>query len=162
DQAFALLLTLTRGVDGKGPASLTELHGKTLVVVGAGGTGLPVARRAAAFGMRVRVVDDGVAEKPAFAFSLDRTARLGELLPQAAVVILTGPRADAGALVGAPELKAMKPTAYLVNVGSPGLADAAGLVSAPASPPGAEPPDFAAEVGSKRAVFAPRRGTTPE
>jgi cyclase len=131
DQAFALLLALTRGVDGKGPRSLPELHGKTLVVVGAGGTGLPVARRAAAFGMRVRVVDDGVAERPAFAFSLDKTEKLAELLPTADVLVLTGPRTGTNrGLIGRKQLQALKGTAFLVNVGAGELVDTGALVAA--------------------------------
>src|SRR5262249_10172883 len=74
DQALALLLALTRGLAqglhtqaGKnlGPAwarlkdgvKPEELHGKTMLVVGLGGAGMEVARRAHAFGMRVRAVD---------------------------------------------------------------------------------------------------------
>src|SRR5262249_55821952 len=86
DQAFALLLTLTRGVrggtalpsrpDGSGEpshaGSLAELHGKTMVVVGLGGVGTQISRRAHAFGMRVRAIDGKEMERPAFVFSLDK------------------------------------------------------------------------------------------
>src|SRR5262249_10796565 len=54
DQAFALLLTLTRGVrEGPSKGTPQELYGKTMLVVGLGGTGTAISRRAHAFGMRV-------------------------------------------------------------------------------------------------------------
>src|SRR5262249_14443399 len=74
DQALALLLALTRGLapelhEQKHPAGKTEwdwlkenakpeeLNGKTMLVVGLGGIGTQVARRAQAFGMRVLAID---------------------------------------------------------------------------------------------------------
>src|SRR5262249_16755360 len=71
DQAMALLLCLTRGIvvglqseearakwnQLKEEARPVELHGKTMLVVGLGGIGKQIARRAHAFGMRVMAVD---------------------------------------------------------------------------------------------------------
>ncbi len=86
DQAFALLLALTRGIRPPSgtlpaPASLTELHGKTMVIVGLGGIGTQIARRAWAFGMRVIALDPKDMAKPDFVFSLDKPDKLAELLP---------------------------------------------------------------------------------
>jgi phosphoglycerate dehydrogenase-like enzyme/glyoxylase-like metal-dependent hydrolase (beta-lactamase superfamily II) len=131
DQAFALLLALTRGIDGKGPDSLTELHGKTLLLVGLGGTGAQIARRADAFGMRVRAIDDRETERPSYVFSLDRPDKLGELLPSADAVILAAPLTESNrGLIGAKQLAQMKPSAYLVNVGSGALVSADALAEA--------------------------------
>ena len=67
DHAFALLLALTRGLNQTIPArkwkppeniaQLTELHGRTAVIVGVGGAGAQIAVRAAAFGMTAVGVD---------------------------------------------------------------------------------------------------------
>jgi phosphoglycerate dehydrogenase-like enzyme/glyoxylase-like metal-dependent hydrolase (beta-lactamase superfamily II) len=123
--AFALLLVLTRG---KADA---ELHGKTMLVVGLGGAGTQVARRAQAFGMRVRAIDARPQEKPAFIFSLDKPGRLNELLPEADVVVLACPlTAETRGLIGARQLQAMKKTAYLVNVARGGLVDTDALARA--------------------------------
>jgi phosphoglycerate dehydrogenase-like enzyme/glyoxylase-like metal-dependent hydrolase (beta-lactamase superfamily II) len=131
DQAFALLLALTRGAGAGKDGTPSELHGKTLLVVGLGGTGTQVARRAHAFGMRVRAVDGHQSERPDFVFSLDRPARLGELLPEADAVVLACPLTEhTRGLIGAKELGAMKPTAYLVNVGGGGLVRTADLIEA--------------------------------
>jgi phosphoglycerate dehydrogenase-like enzyme/glyoxylase-like metal-dependent hydrolase (beta-lactamase superfamily II) len=123
--AFALLLALTRGKPD------AELHGKTMLVVGLGGTGTQVARRAHAFGMRVRAIDARPQEKPAFVFSLDTPARLNALLADADVVVLACPlTAETRGLIGARPLQAMKKTAYLINVARGGLVDTDALARA--------------------------------
>jgi phosphoglycerate dehydrogenase-like enzyme/glyoxylase-like metal-dependent hydrolase (beta-lactamase superfamily II) len=140
DQAFALLLRLTRGKvlsellphdspsGGDGgqrdirvaldqAANRTELHGKTMLVVGLGGIGTQVSRRAWSFGMRVRAVDPRDMERPDFVFSLDKPAKLMDLLPTADVVVIACPLTDeTKGLFGEKQLGAMKKTAYLVNV----------------------------------------------
>src|SRR5262245_22970429 len=117
DQAFALLLALTRNVrpastsNGGDPAALPrrELHGKTMLVVGLGGIGTDISRRAAAFGMRVLAIDPKEMPRPAFVFSLDKPAKLTELLPQADVVVLACPlTAETRGLIGEAQLRAMK------------------------------------------------------
>jgi phosphoglycerate dehydrogenase-like enzyme len=146
DQAFALLLALTRGVVPPGKsggvtaeaweklrreARPQELHGKTMLVVGLGGLGTQVSRRAHAFGMRVRALDPRDLERPAFVFSLDKPAKLTELLPTADVVALACPLTDATrGLLGAKQLAAMKKTAYLINVARGELVDTAALAEA--------------------------------
>ncbi len=134
DQAFALLLSLTRRLKetttDKLP-DLTELHGKTMLVVGLGGVGTQVARRAEAFGMRVLAVDPKVSERPSFVFSLDKPDKLMGLLPKADVVVLACPlTAETRGVVGGKQLAALKPTALLINVGRGELVDTAALESA--------------------------------
>jgi phosphoglycerate dehydrogenase-like enzyme/glyoxylase-like metal-dependent hydrolase (beta-lactamase superfamily II) len=131
DQAFALLLALTRNLAVKGAAYRPELHGKTLLLVGLDGRGQMVARYAHGCGMRVMAVDDRVQEKPEYVFSLDRPERRLDLLPTADVVVLVGPTAAAAKpLLGAKELQAMKPAAFLVNIAHGSLIDTAALVEA--------------------------------
>src|SRR5262249_44769669 len=95
DQAFALLLALTRGVREILPVEvnggvwrkpngrLQELYGKTMLVVGLGGIGTQVSRRGQASGMRVMAIDAKEMERPDFVFSLDKPGRLMDLLPKA-------------------------------------------------------------------------------
>jgi phosphoglycerate dehydrogenase-like enzyme/glyoxylase-like metal-dependent hydrolase (beta-lactamase superfamily II) len=125
DQAFALLLTLTRPILRDGmllaapgrDAAREELHGKTMLVVGLGGIGNQVARRAWSFGMRVMALDPKEMERPDFVFSLDRPAKLMDLLPKADVVVIARPLTDeTKGLFGEKQLTAMKKTAYLINV----------------------------------------------
>jgi phosphoglycerate dehydrogenase-like enzyme/glyoxylase-like metal-dependent hydrolase (beta-lactamase superfamily II) len=147
DQALALLLALTRGfapeMHGTHPtgksewdwlkenAKPEELHGKTMLVVGLGGIGTQIARRAQAFGMRVMAIDPKDMERPAFVFSLDKPAKLMELLPKADAVVLACPlTAETRELMNGPQFAAMKPTAYLINIGRGGLVKTAALTAA--------------------------------
>ncbi|MBY0522631.1 MAG: MBL fold metallo-hydrolase [Gemmataceae bacterium] len=147
DQALALLLCLTRGVkapvdggSGKLPTwdalkdgvKPQELHGKSMLIVGLGGIGTQIARRGNAFGMRVMAVDpkeDLV--RPDFVFSLDKPAKLMELLPKADVVVLACPLTDqTKGMFGAEQFKAMKPTAYLINIARGGIVKTDALAAA--------------------------------
>jgi phosphoglycerate dehydrogenase-like enzyme/glyoxylase-like metal-dependent hydrolase (beta-lactamase superfamily II) len=156
DQAMALLLALTRGlVRGMHPGHLspekseridlnkqwqslksevkaTELHGKTILVVGLGGVGTQIARRANAFGMRVMAIDPNEAiERPSFVFSIDRPAKLMERLPQADVVVLACPLTEqTRGMIGESQFKVMKPTAYFINIARGGIVKTADLVAA--------------------------------
>jgi phosphoglycerate dehydrogenase-like enzyme len=114
DQAFALLLRLTRG---SAENSHQELHGKTMLVVGFGGIGQQVSRRAWSFGMRVMAIDPKDLERPDYLFSLEKPDKLMDLLPKADVVVLACPLTDeTKGLIGEKQFEAMKKTAYLINV----------------------------------------------
>lgn len=143
DTALALLLSLTRGLREVTPAQVNEtswmlpkgkpqeLNGKTMLIVGLGGIGTQVARRAEAFGMRVMAIDPRDMERPSFVFSLDKPAKLQELLPQADVVVLACPLTpETKGMIGAAQLKTLKPTAYLINIARGGLIDTSALQEA--------------------------------
>jgi cyclase len=143
DQAFALLLALTRGVrelvpeavNGAGwhkpAATLQELNGKSMLVVGLGGIGTQVSRRASAFGMRVMAIDPKDMEPPVFVFSLDKPSELMKLLPKADVVVLACPlTGETKGMIGATQLKAMKKTAYLINIARGEIVQTSALVEA--------------------------------
>lgn len=147
DQAMALLLGLTRGLapelHKQSPASehwkklkeaskAQELHGKKMLVVGLGGIGTQIARRAEAFGMRVMAIDPNEKLiKPGFVFSLDRPAKLMELVPEADVVVLACPLTkETKGMFGASQFKAMKKSAYFVNIARGGLVDQSALMDA--------------------------------
>ncbi len=150
DQAMALLLSLTRGIARMGHReemlrlsgdphatywglvktgmAAQELHGKATLIVGLGGVGTQVARRAEACGMRVMAIDPNEKlTRPSYVFSLDRPSRLMELLPKADVVVLACPlTAQTRGMFGAGQFGAMKKTAYFVNVGRGGLVKTGG------------------------------------
>lgn len=155
DQAMGLLLALTRGLapelqrkfavgPTKGPSAAArwtqlkdaskaqELHGKSMLIVGLGGIGTQIARRADAFGMRVMAVDPSeTIVKPAFVFSIDRPARLEQLIPQADVVVLACPLTkETKGMFGANQFAAMKKSAYFINIARGGLVDQAALLDA--------------------------------
>jgi phosphoglycerate dehydrogenase-like enzyme/glyoxylase-like metal-dependent hydrolase (beta-lactamase superfamily II) len=142
DQAFALLLALTRdarntvfgqsnGAPPKPTALPSELQGKTMLVIGLGGVGTQISRRAQAFGMRVMAIDPQQTERPSFVFSLDKPDKLNEHLPQADVVVLACPLTnETRGLIGEEQLKAMKKSAYLINIARGGVVQTHALVSA--------------------------------
>jgi phosphoglycerate dehydrogenase-like enzyme/glyoxylase-like metal-dependent hydrolase (beta-lactamase superfamily II) len=126
EDAIALLLPMYRKTKDGG-----ELHRKTIVVIGQGGSANPIARRANAFGMRVRLVDGKLSEKPDYVFSLHTPAQLGELLPSADVVAVSCPLTEATrGVLGARQFEVMKPTAFIIDVGRPGVIDAKALAEA--------------------------------
>jgi phosphoglycerate dehydrogenase-like enzyme len=110
---------------------LFELAGKTMVLVGVGAIGARTAKVATAFGMRVL----GVRRNPAVGVP-DVEAMFGpdqllELLPEADFVVLTVPLTrETQRMVGERELRAMKPTAYVVNVGRGGIIEESALIRA--------------------------------
>jgi glyoxylate reductase len=131
EHTFALLLAVARRiVEGDrivrerrfkrwGPSFLlgAELRGKTLGVVGAGRIGSAVADIAeGGFGMRVlRIGRDG----------------LGDALPELDALTLHVPlTADTHRLIGAAQLRAMRPTALLVNTARGSVIDERALVEA--------------------------------
>src|SRR6266516_1135631 len=108
----------------------TELHGKTLGIVGLGRVGTLVAQRLLAFGMRLLAYDPFV--------SRDRAAQLGvelgslsQVLTQADIVTVHLPKTpETVGLIGEAQLSAMKPGARLVNTARGGIVDEAALAKA--------------------------------
>ncbi|MFL6210221.1 MAG: D-2-hydroxyacid dehydrogenase [Pyrinomonadaceae bacterium] len=106
--------------------SINDLHGTTLGVVGYGTLGQAVACLAAAIGMNVLVAE----RKGAATLRAGRTP-LAEVLAASDVLTLHAPlNAETRHLIGAAELKQMKPSALLINCGRGGLVDEAALVAA--------------------------------
>jgi phosphoglycerate dehydrogenase-like enzyme len=100
-----------------------------MLVVGLGGIGTQVSRRAQAFGMRVMAVDPKDMEKPAFVFALAKPDKLMDFLPQADVLVLACPlTAETRGFIGEKQLAAMKPSAYLINIARGGLVQTDALV----------------------------------
>lgn len=108
----------------------SELHGKTLGLLGAGRIGGEVARRARAFGMRVVVYDPFLQEERAKQLGVE-TDRLEQVLAAADVLSLHVPLTDATAnLISAERLAMMKPGAIVVNAARGGVLDEEALLAA--------------------------------
>lgn len=110
----------------------TPIGGRSLLVVGTGGIGSAVARRAAAFDVRVV----GVRRRPALGApeGFERVAgpeSLPALLGDADAVVVAAPATErTTGLIGAAELAAMKPGALLCNVARGSLVDEDAVVAA--------------------------------
>lgn len=142
EHAFAHLLALTRGIktavlarrwDARFQirAAAWELTGRTMGVIGLGGTGVEVARRAAAFGMDVLAMDPEPVEVPPFVRDRWDTDRFHELLAASDVVVITCPLTPATkAMFNAEAFAAMRRDAVLVNVSRGEVMDMDALVTA--------------------------------
>jgi D-3-phosphoglycerate dehydrogenase len=101
----------------------TELFEKTLGVVGLGRIGALVAARMQAFGMRVVAYDPYVTSARAQQLGVELLS-LDELVAQADFLTIHMPKTpETTGMIGAAQLKAMKRTAYVVNVARGGLID---------------------------------------
>ena len=145
DHAFAMLLALTRGLyeyipergeqnwrpRGKSPKGMTELPGKTAVIVGAGGIGAQIAQRAHGFGMNVIGVDPKDIPVSNFFPTIVPPDRLDEVLPRADVVFIAAPLTpESERMIGAKQFDSMKRGAYFIAVSRGRLYDKGALVKA--------------------------------
>lgn len=138
DLTFALILDLARmvtqsinqlkgGVWNKIPGR--SLYGKTIGIIGVGAIGMAVASRAMGFGMDI-LGNDIVQRDEAARFGLLYTS-LNELLSASDVVTIHAPLTSATKnLIGARELKRMKPGALLINTARAGVVREAALEKA--------------------------------
>jgi phosphoglycerate dehydrogenase-like enzyme len=97
---------------------VSVLEGRRLGIVGIGAIGSEIARLGVAFGMRVvgtrRRPETGAPEGVEQVYGADR---LDQLLRTSDYVVLSAPlTAETAGLIGARELRLMKPTAFLINV----------------------------------------------
>lgn len=107
-----------------------ELRGKTLGIIGLGQVGSEVARRARGLEMRVLAYDPFVPEERARVLGAELVS-LEELLRQSDFVSVHATLTDATAnLIGEAELRAMKPTARVINTARGGIVDEEALYRA--------------------------------
>ena len=108
-----------------------ELAGKTMVLIGVGAIGERTAALAAALDVRViGVRRDPTAPAPGIA-RLIGPERLADVLPEADFVVLTVPLThETRHMIGERELRLMKPTAHIVNIGRGGTIDEDALIRA--------------------------------
>ena len=108
-----------------------DVHHATLGIIGMGGIGRVVARRAAGFDMTVLYHNTGPASKEIEETCRSRYVSKEELLSQADIVTLHVPYTpETHHLIGKAELARMKSTAILINTSRGGVVDDAALVAA--------------------------------
>lgn len=107
-----------------------ELYGKTLLVVGFGRIGRAVAKRAAAFGMRIDVLDPFADRTEILNAGAIAVESLVDALPRADILSVHIPLAGDKALINAEELALMKPGALLINTARGGIINEAALAAA--------------------------------
>ncbi|MDQ2689753.1 MAG: phosphoglycerate dehydrogenase [Chloroflexota bacterium] len=141
EHTMALMLSLLRHIPDasasvrggeweRGRFTGRELRGKTLGIIGLGKIGKAVARRALGFEMRVIATDPYLTEEQAGEAGA-RLVGLAELLHRSDVVTVHTPlTAQTRNLIGRPQLEAMKPGAFVLNVARGGIVDERALVDA--------------------------------
>jgi phosphoglycerate dehydrogenase-like enzyme len=142
EHALALLLAVTRGIgkavrhrtwDTKWPIRDTswELTGRTLGIIGFGGTGRALAKRAAAFDMRIVTVDPEEVEQPEHVEACWKMDRLFDLLSQSDVVAVCAPLTpETENMFDREAFQQMQNHAILINVTRGKIMDEAALLEA--------------------------------
>jgi phosphoglycerate dehydrogenase-like enzyme len=142
ETAIGLLLTLTRGLNHytlqtrehvwKHVNGLTEISGLTLGIVGLGGIGTDTAYRAHyGFNMRILAVDPKPLPKPSFVAELHSLEWLPKMAPQVDVLLSAAPHTPVSeGMFSEAIFRAMKPTAYFINVSRGKLVDTPALIRA--------------------------------
>jgi len=147
DTVLAMMLHFARGVDwavraqaerrwGKEPfeaadAPVRELSEGTVGLLGLGGIGEAVARRARALGMRVAALRRSGGEGPPGVEVLSGEGALDRLLSRSDYLVVTVPRtAETAGMVGARELALLPRGAVVVNVARGGIVDEEALAEA--------------------------------
>lgn len=147
ETALAMILHFARGLDlalaaqarrdwGKAAfeaadTPVREISGATLGVVGYGGIGAALGRRAVALGMRVLGWKRTPAEAPPGVELHTGPRGLEELLAASDYLVLTVPQTEeTRGLLGAEQLRRMRPEAVLVNLARGGVVDEPALVDA--------------------------------
>lgn len=143
EHAFGLLIAVARNIpqahhalarEGRWDRKTyvgTELHGKTLGIIGLGRIGSEVAVRAKAFGMRVLAYDPYVPSSRAEHLGVTMVPTIRELLPEVDFLTIHAAKTPESArLIGAAELALMKPTARIVNCARGGMVDEEALYTA--------------------------------
>ena len=115
---------------GSGPVH-SEVHGKTIGVVGYGRIGQEVARRAEAFGMRIIGIARNARETPAPLDWLGTMADLDRLLSESDYVLIACPQNDETlGLIEAVRFGQMKADAVIINVARGPIIDEQSLYEA--------------------------------
>jgi len=111
---------------------IVPLLGKTLGIIGLGGIGTEVARRGAVFGMRVIAIRAHPEKgKPPYVEKLWGPEGLDNLLEESDFVVICTPHTpETEKMIKARELKIMKRTAFLINVGRGAVVDLSDLTEA--------------------------------
>lgn len=108
----------------------TELYEKTIGIIGLGRIGALIAERMKAFGTKVVAYDPYVTSARAQQLGVQLLS-LDELIETSDFITIHMPKTpETTGMIGAAQLKAMKPTAYVINVARGGLIDEDALYEA--------------------------------
>jgi phosphoglycerate dehydrogenase-like enzyme len=112
---------------------VTVLRSRTVGIVGLGAIGREVARLAKAFGMNVIATRRSTkkAGRARYVDSLLPPGQLSQLMSQSDFVVIATPLTpETRALIGEKALRAMKPTAFIINIARGGIIDEPALIRA--------------------------------
>ena len=113
------------------PSPMIEIGGKTMLVVGLGGIGTEVARRAAALGMRVMATRRSGREGPDFVDYVGLSDELLALVAQADVIVNTLPLTrETTGIFNSEFFAVVKQGAYFISIGRGRSTDTAALIAA--------------------------------
>jgi len=108
-----------------------ELSGKTAGIVGLGNIGMETAWKAKCFDMRVLALKRKPLRRPTYVDEILGSEDLNYLLTESDYLIITVPLTrETYHMIGEKELKAMKPSAYVINVSRGAVIDNAALIKA--------------------------------
>jgi D-2-hydroxyacid dehydrogenase (NADP+) len=148
EHAFGLLFALTRNIGGQirnmsqrkwqgvPMDSVFEMKGMTIGIVGLGGIGSQVARRARAMDMRVIAVDIMPKYKEQIGDICDEVRLIQEdglswLLPRSDVILISAPHTKVSeGMIGAEQFGMMKKSAYFLNMSRGKLVKTPALLNA--------------------------------
>ncbi len=142
EHAFALLIALARKIPWAHASMAgggwerekfmgTELHGKTLGIVGLGRIGLTLARRAIAFGMSVCAHDPFINADSALDGQVPLLGTLREVLARAHVVSFHVPKTEVTThMLSAAAFAAARPGILVINASRGGVIDEQALLAA--------------------------------
>lgn len=142
EHAFALMLAMSRNVapayqsliEGRWDRKAymgTQLANKTLGIVGLGRIGKEVAKRAAAFEMRVIGYDPFLSAEAAEKLGIERVENVHDMLPRVDYLTVHVPLTpETKDLIGAAEIEIMKPDVRLVNAARGGIYNEQALAEA--------------------------------
>ncbi len=142
ETAIGLLLALAHGINRyslqtrertwKPLDGLFDISGMTAGIVGLGGIGTEIARRAHfGFGMKILAVDPKPIPKPDFVAELHSVDWLSQMAPQVDVLFCSAPHTPVSEkMFNESVFRAMKPTAFFINMSRGKLVDTPALVRA--------------------------------
>lgn len=144
EHTLALMFGLARGLhvavanqargawrEDESDSRAITLRGKTVLIVGLGGIGTEVARRAHALGMRVIGTRASDRPTPDFVRRVGKPEDLAAMLPEADVVVMAAPLTPATrGLFDAAMFARMKHSAFFINVARGGAVVTADLIAA--------------------------------
>jgi len=142
ETVMGLLLALAHGINRyamqtrehvwKQLDGLTDISGWTMGIVGLGGIGTETAYRAHyGFGMKIYAVDPKPLPKPAFVAELHSVECLPRMVPEVDVLVSAAPHTPASeGMFNESIFRAMKRSAYFINVSRGKLVDTPALVRA--------------------------------